>query len=297
VAKRVPGAAQARRLPAFDMADPDDLETRIQRAERAVGERDQRVLQRSRELLSRVEHGARRGVGGGLLAGLTALGVAWWMPSRRRAALPAAQPAAASVPWAALVPLLWPLLPPTVRRRLSPATAAMLAGVGVPLLRSMLPQRAPVHTVAEVDLARYAGRWYEMARLPAPRDGGCASAATATYTLRGDQLEIDQRCRSTDGSERRAQGVAYAVEGSRGAKLEVSLWSAWLRWLPWAWAGHWIVDVDAAYQHAVVGTPGRQGLWLLARQPHIDEATYARMVGIAAAQGFRVDRLQRIQHG
>ena len=293
----MPEAVQARRLLMAVMADSDDLETRIRRAEQAVGERDQRVLQRGRELLGRVEHGARRGVGGGLLAGVAALGVAWLMPSRRRSALPAAAPAAPSVPWAALVPLLWPLMPPTVRRRLSPATAAMLAGVGVPLLRSMLPQRAPLHTVAEVDLARYAGRWYEMARLPAPRDGGCASAATVTYTLRGDQLEIDQRCRVADGSERRAQGLAYAVEGSRGAKLEVSLWAAWLRWLPWAWAGHWIVDVDAAYQHAIIGTPGRQGLWLLAREPRIDEATYARLVGVAAAQGFRVDRLQRIQHG
>jgi apolipoprotein D and lipocalin family protein len=261
-------------------------------------ERDRRVLHRGRELVARIERGARHSVGRGLFAGVSALLLAWLMPSRRRAVAPASSAAAApGVQWAALVPLLWPLLPPPWRRRISPATVAMVAGVGVPLLRSLVPQRQALLTTAQVDLNRYAGRWYEIARLPAASTGRCATDASTTYTLRSNHLEIEQRCRGADGRERVARGVGYAVEGSRDAKLEVSLFPRWLRWLPWAWSGHWIVDVDAGYRHAVVGTPGRRGLWLLARSPHIDEADYQRLVGIAAAQGFRVDRLERIQHG
>jgi apolipoprotein D and lipocalin family protein len=278
-----------------------DLDTRIERAERAVTERDRRVQRHAREVIARVEHGARRALGGGVIATVGALAAAWLMPWRRRRvaaghASGATPGVGSGVQWAALVPLLWPLLPPPWRRRVNPATLAMVAGVGVPLLRSLMPQPAALQTAPQVDLTRYAGRWYEIARLPAPFEGPCAGDATATYTLRGEQVGIDSRCRGDDGRERRVSGVGYVVEGSRGAKLEVSLFPRWLRWLPFAWASYWIVDVDPAYEHALVGTPGRKGLWLLARAPHIDETAYQRLVGIAAAQGFRVERLQLIRH-
>jgi apolipoprotein D and lipocalin family protein len=294
--------AQARRLPRVLMAltDDDDLDSRIERAEQAVAERDRRVLRHGRHLVARIERGARLSVGRGLFAAVSALVLAWLLPSRRRTAAVPASGAAGAAPgmqWAALVPLLWPLLPPPLRRRISPGTVALVAGVGVPLLRSLVPQRQALQTAAEVDLARYAGRWYEIARLPAAFEGPGAGDASTTYALRGDHVEIDMRCRGADGRVRSAKGIGYAVEGSRGAKLDISLWPRWLRWLPLAWAGYWIIDVDPGYQHAVVGTPGRKGLWLLARSPQIDQAQYQRMLGIAVAQGFRVDRLQRIRHG
>jgi apolipoprotein D and lipocalin family protein len=283
-------------MTAPDTTAPDiDLDIRIERAEQAVAERDRRVLLRGRELAARLGHAARHGVGGGLLTAIAGIVLAWVMPRRRRTvAAPASGAAVApGVQWAALLPLLLPLLPPPWRRRVNPATVALAAAVGVPLLRTLLPQRPALRTAAEVDLAQFAGRWYVIAAL----GDRCAGDATLAYALRGDHVEIDYFCRDTDGRERRARGVGYAVEDGRGAKLEVSFLPPWLRWLPLAWAGWWIVDVDAAYQHAVVATPRRNGLWLLARTPRIDAAQYQRLLGIAAAQGFRIDRLQRILHG
>jgi apolipoprotein D and lipocalin family protein len=91
-------------------------------------------------------------------------------------------------------------------------------------------------------------------------------------------------------------GAARPVDGSQGAKLELNLLPAALRWLPLSWSGHWILHVDDDYQHAVVGTPDRKGLHVLARSPWADEATTQRLIGHAAAQGYRIDRLQRIVH-
>lgn len=284
------------------MADPSpDLETRIRLAERAVIERDRRVRRRGGELVQRIERGAKRGVVAALLAGVAALGLGWTAPARGLGAAPPRGPgpgpgAASTSPaaWAALVPLVWPWLPPTWRRRVSPATAALVVSVGLPMVRALLPARPPVTTAPDVDLRRFAGRWYEIARLPAPAHGACAADATATYTLGDDHVRVDHRWRGRDGVERRAHGIAYVVESSRGAKLDVSLFPRGLRWLPWAWTACWILEVDAHYRHAVVGSPGRKGLSLLARSPRIDDATYQRLVGIAAARGYRVDRLQRI---
>jgi apolipoprotein D and lipocalin family protein len=153
-----------------------------------------------------------------------------------------------------------------------------------------------VQTVESVDTDRYAGLWYEIARLPAPLEGRFATDATVSYTAHGQRLEVDKRCRLPSGRERRSVGVAHPVEGTGRAQMEVSLFPSWLRWLPVAWAGEWVIALDSDYQTAVVGAPGRGALCLLSRSPVIDEARYQSMVASAAAQGYTVARLERVQH-
>src|SRR5215218_6430758 len=89
------------------------------------------------------------------------------------------------------------------------------------------PADAP-RTVAAVDLARYAGVWHEAARFPNWfQDGSGVSCAdtTATYTQRPDgRVGVVNRCRNAaaGGAERVAEGSAYVVQGSNGARLRVS---------------------------------------------------------------------------
>ncbi|HVK33683.1 MAG TPA: lipocalin family protein, partial [Burkholderiaceae bacterium] len=198
---------------------------------------------------------------------------------------------------AALVPELWPLLPPPWRRRVSPATAAMIAGVALPVLRTLLPRRPPLRTVAALDIARWAGRWHAIACLPGSLGSRGTRDASVTYSLRGDHLAIERCWRRDDGTVDCTPGVGYRTEGGGGAKLEVSFAPRALRWLPWAWSAQWVVDIDPEYRHAVVGTPDRKRLWLLAREPHVDDATYQRRVEVAAANGFRVEGLRRLAQG
>ncbi|MBK6849084.1 MAG: lipocalin family protein [Proteobacteria bacterium] len=131
----------------------------------------------------------------------------------------------------------------------------------------------PLQTVARVELSRYLGTWYEIANFPQRFQRGC-TATMATYTLRADgDLEVLNRCRkgSLDGKEKSALGRARVVDSTTNAKLEVSFFRPF-------WGDYWIIDLGADYEHAVVGHPGRDYLWILARQPTLAEATYQGIV-------------------
>ena len=152
------------------------------------------------------------------------------------------------------------------------------------------PPGAPA-TVASVDLDRYAGTWYEVARFPTSFQDGRGIACThvtATYTPRPDgRIGVLNRCRNAadGGAERAAEATAYVVEGSNGARLRVSFF--------WPFHGdYWVIGLDSGYDWAVVGDPRREYLWILSRTPSMRAADQARAVGIARAQGFPVERLQ-----
>ena len=149
------------------------------------------------------------------------------------------------------------------------------------------PADAP-RTVAAVDLPRYLGTWYEIARLPNRfQDGGgrACEQVTATYTARPDgRIGVLNRCDDA-GRPRVAAGQAYVVEGSGGARLRVSFF--------WPFYGdYWVVGLDPDYRWAVVGDPDRKYLWILSRRPAMPPADYAAAVGIARAQGFAVEALR-----
>jgi apolipoprotein D and lipocalin family protein len=153
------------------------------------------------------------------------------------------------------------------------------------------PQRPPVQTVAAVDLERYLGTWYEIARIPNSFQDGSGRrcvATTASYALRPDgQVAVTNRCLDAAEGNREvtATGTAYAVPGSNNAKLRVSFF--------WPFYGdYWVIGLDPFYRWAVVGAPDREYLWVLSRRPEMPAGHYAQAVGAAAAQGFDLSRLQ-----
>jgi len=146
----------------------------------------------------------------------------------------------------------------------------------------------PLEVVKHVELSRYLGTWYEIASFPQSFQRGC-TATTATYTLRADgDLDVLNRCRlgSVDGEEKSARGRARVIDRVTNAKLEVSFFRPF-------WGDYWIVDLADDYAYAVVGHPGRDYLWILAREPSMDEATYASLVARLQAQGYETARLVR----
>ena len=146
----------------------------------------------------------------------------------------------------------------------------------------------PLDTVAHLDLQRYLGTWYETASFPQSFQRGC-TATTATYTLRDDgDIDVLNRCRkgSVDGEEKSALGRARVVDRATNAKLEVSFFRPF-------WGDYWIIDLSDDYSYAVVGHPGRDYLWILARKPTMPEATYQSIVTSLQAQGYETSRLVR----
>lgn len=129
-------------------------------------------------------------------------------------------------------------------------------------------------------------------RLPNFYERDCVSQPSATYTPRVNGMAVTNRCLTRSGRMRVAQGFARVVPGSAGARLKVTFAPWWLRWLDAVWADYWILDIDADYQVALVGTPRRNAMWLLARHRELDAAQQARLLQVAAEQGYDVQRLQ-----
>lgn len=150
-----------------------------------------------------------------------------------------------------------------------------------------------VTTVDQVNLPKYAGKWYEMARLPMFFQRNCARNVTATYSLNADgTVKVDNRCVKNNGEQIGSVGEAHVVD-TTNSKLKVTFLPNWLRWLPVGQGDYWILKLDANYQTVLVGSPNRKYLWILSRQPQLDEQTYLSYVEAARKQGFDITQLQR----
>ncbi len=147
-------------------------------------------------------------------------------------------------------------------------------------------------TVPHIDLHRYAGKWYEVARLPVFYQGD-GERAIAEYSLKSDgTLAILNTSISWDGSRRSISGTATPVPGSGNARLRVRINAFPAKLLPIPRDGnYWIIDVAPDYRYALVGTPDRRFLWLLSRTPSIDQSDFTRMRELADSLGFVTDSL------
>ena len=147
-----------------------------------------------------------------------------------------------------------------------------------------------LEVVPHVDLNRYVGRWYEIARLPNRFEKKCAGSVTATYSLRTDgKIEVVNRCRKSSGSYTTATGKAKIVDKTTNAKLKVTFF--------WPFYGdYWILDLGDNYEYAVVGAPNRKYLWILSRNRQMDESLYRQLLAKMAAQGFKTEQMIKTSH-
>jgi apolipoprotein D and lipocalin family protein len=138
--------------------------------------------------------------------------------------------------------------------------------------------------VPNLDLRRYAGVWYEIARLPNPFQKKCAHSVVVRYGVRDDgRLDVVNECVQKDGRTSRASGVARLADPEGPpSQLKVRFAPAFLSFLSAVWGDYWVIDLAPDYSYAVVGEPGRRYLWVLSRTPRMPESLYAEILGRAA---------------
>jgi apolipoprotein D and lipocalin family protein len=145
----------------------------------------------------------------------------------------------------------------------------------------------PLEVVPRVDLARYAGKWYEIASLPVSQQEGC-NCTTAEYSRIDDEtIRVVNRCRKggPTGSVDEATGKAFVVAGSNNAKLKVQFF--------WPFRGdYWVVDLAEDYSYAVVGTPNRKYFWILSRTPRMQPEILTTLLNRVRSKGFDTARAQ-----
>lgn len=144
---------------------------------------------------------------------------------------------------------------------------------------------APPASAGQVDLQRYQGTWYELARLPMFFQRNCVQSE-AHYALRDDgRIDVTNRCRDKDGEWIEAKGVAEPQVEGKTDKL-------WVRFDNWASkilpirGDYWVIYRDEDYRVALVGHPEHKYLWLLSRTPEVDQQTRDKLLSVAREQGY-----------
>lgn len=165
----------------------------------------------------------------------------------------------------------------------------LILAVSATVLLGACTTPLPLETVKSVELDRYYGTWYEIARLPNRFQKMCASDTRAIYQPDGEEVTVLNQCRTEDGVLEQAKGIARVVEGSNGAKLRVSFFRPF-------YGDYWILALDPDYRSVLIGEPGRDYAWVLARQPEMDAATLETLLSRAADLGFDREAFVRTQH-
>ena len=152
--------------------------------------------------------------------------------------------------------------------------------------------RGDLPTVASVDLSRYVGTWYEIARLPMWFQRHCVDSK-AVYSSRPDgAVGVHNECVTNTGKVEQAEGVATVVDTKTNARLTVVFDNWFARLVGSSRDGnYWILDLDPEYRTAMIGSPDRRYLWILSRATQLDEATYRRLVERAQQLGYPVSDL------
>ena len=142
-----------------------------------------------------------------------------------------------------------------------------------------------VKTVEHVELKKYAGKWYEISKIPNSFQKNCKYGTTANYTLNDDgDIEVVNKCFEEDGELNDAEGLAEVVDTISNAKLRVSFVSIFGIHL--FWGDYWIIGIDENYQYAVVGTPNRKYGWILSRTPKLSEEKLNETFNILKDNGY-----------
>lgn len=187
-------------------------------------------------------------------------------------------------------PLLLPLLTPLLNRKV----ALSLGQFGLPV--NVRPHD-PLPAVKSLDLARYAGRWYEIARLPTRDEKDCARDVSVEYTPDADGgVKVHNRCVHADGRPQEAEGRLRVRDTREPGQAEVSFAPSLLHWWPGAWGDYWVLFVDNDYQVSLVGTPDRDKLWVLSRASSMETADLEALKSLALRHGFDSTRLILTRH-
>ncbi len=151
----------------------------------------------------------------------------------------------------------------------------------------------PVKTIPSLDVPRYLGTWYEIAKFPNWFQKKCVGNTKAVYSKGDDgNLRVLNSCKTANGEVSVAQGTARQIGASDSPKLEVRFAPDWLSFLPLVWGDYWLIDLDTQYQVAAVSDPRREYLWVLSRTPELDSTIYNALLQRLQAQQFDIRKLE-----
>ncbi|BAK72614.1 lipocalin family protein [Arcobacter sp. L] len=152
------------------------------------------------------------------------------------------------------------------------------------LLTACSSKNPPLQTVQKVELNKYLGTWYEIARYEHFFERNCKNV-TANYSMMNEEtIKVINRCTKIQTNEKKeAIGRAYAIDETN-SKLKVSFFRPF-------YGDYWVLMLDENYKYAVVGTPSREYLWILSRDSKLDEEIKNEILEKLPSLGFDTSKL------
>jgi apolipoprotein D and lipocalin family protein len=170
-----------------------------------------------------------------------------------------------------------------------PAFAAGLAMMaGAAYIGTKRKVQKPLEVVPFVDLEKYAGEWFEIAKLPAFFESNCYKPK-ANYSLNEDgSIHVVNSCHKNgaNGKLIKAEATAFVSDPRTNARLKLKF----NRW-PFITGDYEIIDLGPDYEYAMVGTSSRKYLWILSRVPQLEVHLIKDLLAKASSMGFDTSRL------
>jgi apolipoprotein D and lipocalin family protein len=158
---------------------------------------------------------------------------------------------------------------------------------------TMQPGSSGLNTIAALDVPRYMGTWYEIAKFPNWFQRKCVAGTKAEYSQKEDGLvQVNNSCRLENGEKIEAIGAARQIGSATSPKLKVRFAPSWLSILPFVWGDYWVIDIDDKYQLVAVSEPKKEYLWILARTPKIASDDYKQLLARLEKMGFDLQKLE-----
>lgn len=176
--------------------------------------------------------------------------------------------------------------------------SVLVLGITAQAFASSTESGEPLATISSLDVSRYMGHWYEIAKYPNWFQKKCVGDTSAEYSLKPDgTVQVINRCRTDNGEFSEAIGATRQMGGSSSPKLKVRFAPSWLSFIPAVWGDYWIVDLDADYQLAAISEPKREYLWVLSRSPKVRPEVYESLLQRLRGKGFDTSKLEVTAHG
>ncbi len=175
---------------------------------------------------------------------------------------------------------------------LVPVLSLLLMGIGASQANAQQGDQS-VKTIVALDVPRYLGTWYEIAKFPNWFQKKCVGNTKAVYTAKSDgNLRVLNTCKTAGGETSEAEGAARQIGAKDSPRLEVRFAPEWLSFLPLVWGDYWVIDLDPQYQVAAVSDPRREYLWVLSRTPQLDPRVYEELLQRLKQQQFDIRKLE-----
>ena len=147
----------------------------------------------------------------------------------------------------------------------------------------------PIHTVPYVDINRFMGDWYVIANIPTFIETD-AYNAIETYEINEDgsiatTFTFNQG--SADGEQKKYKPTGYIVD-----ETSYALWDMQFIW-PFK-AEYRVIYLDDNYETTIIGRSKRDYVWLMARQPVIDDSHYQSLLLFMQAEGYDINKINKV---